>query len=64
MFKKDLATFDSLYMSAKQDSEHHKTIKSIEEIDMKLEQMLRRYDLEDTIRAFRMVYDYGLFLKI
>lgn len=45
-------------MTAKQDSEHHKSKKSIEEIDNKLEQMLRKYDLEDTIRAFRLVGNF------
>jgi hypothetical protein len=59
-FQKDLANFDLLYLSIKQDGEHHKKAKNTNEVDRKLEALLKRYDLEETIHAFKMV----LFLQI
>ncbi|KAI6189587.1 hypothetical protein M3Y97_00024500 [Aphelenchoides bicaudatus] len=54
--QKDLANFDILYLTVKQDGEHHKQAKNLAEIDRKLETMLKRYDLEETIHAFKMKY--------
>ncbi|KAI1724015.1 alpha-2-macroglobulin receptor-associated protein [Ditylenchus destructor] len=58
--ERDLAMFDSLYYNLKHsDGLHSKTeAKSVDEIDTKLESLLQRYDLEDTIYAFRMKYKY------
>uniref|UniRef100_A0A915CKS6 Alpha-2-macroglobulin RAP C-terminal domain-containing protein n=1 Tax=Ditylenchus dipsaci TaxID=166011 RepID=A0A915CKS6_9BILA len=58
--RKDLSSFDSLYLSLKLDGQHiKKAEKGVDEIDAKLEGLLKRYDLEDTIYAFRMKYKYN-----
>lgn len=51
--QKDLANFDQIYLSIKQDGRNHEKIKSISEVDAKLEEMLKRYGLEETIHAFK-----------
>ena len=50
-----LKKFDQLYLSIKQDEEHHKTPKHLSEIDDKLEKLLVHYDLDDVIAAFNGV---------
>lgn len=55
-FQVDLKAFDELYLVLKQDGTNFKAnSNSVEEIDQKLMTMLERYDLEDTILAFKMV---------
>lgn len=53
--QEDLAHFDILYLTIKQDTEHHKKAKNTNEVDRKLERLLERYGLEKTIQAFQMV---------
>ncbi|KAH7694162.1 Protein C15C8.4, partial [Aphelenchoides avenae] len=56
---KELDTFDTLYLSAKEDSFHRKEHSDLKEIDSKLEALLKKYDLDDALHAFRMKYKYG-----
>ncbi|KAK0411097.1 hypothetical protein QR680_005480 [Steinernema hermaphroditum] len=49
----ELEKFDNLYLNAKQQDHHGKTIDEMGMIDQKLELLLDRYDLPKTLEAFK-----------